>query len=284
LARFSQISARNRVLPVRRKLAEGLEQTIHLAVGSAVRARAADLFNCKKFVYNSFMKYPNFSEEKKLRQKGCNFVVGLDEAGRGPLAGPVVAGAFYIKNFQFLISNFQSIFNDPILKQVKDSKQLSPEMREKIFEQIKKCPDFVWAVGEVSEKIIDKINILEATKLAMQKAVKNLSLRKCDDRRICVIVDGNMNFKKNWFSKDSRSECIKHESIIKGDQKVFSISAASIIAKVYRDNLMQKYAKKYPQYGFEKHKGYGTKEHFENLEEFGPCPIHRKSFYPISKS
>ena len=198
------------------------------------------------------MKYPNFNEEKKLWKKGYKFVAGIDEAGRGPLAGPVVAAAV--------------ILNGKILKQIKDSKKLSEKQREEIFKKIKNCPEILWGIGIVSEKVIDKINILEATKLAMQKAVKNLNSD-------FILIDGN--FKIN-------SE-IPQKSIIKGDQKVFSISAASIIAKVTRDRLMQKYHKKYPQYGFDKHKGYGTKKHFEALEKFGACKIHRKTFYPVDK-
>lgn len=216
------------------------------------------------------MKFPNFNEEKKLCRKGYRFAVGLDEAGRGPLAGPVVAGAVAFRNFKF-----------PILKQVKDSKKLSFEKRERAYKMIVSCSDIMWGVGIVSEKIIDKINILEATKLAMKKAVDNLIkhkyCHKLGDRLIygntCfLLIDGNFGLNIN----------LPQKSIIKADEKVFSVATASIIAKVTRDRLMQKYHKKYPQYGFNQHKGYGTKEHFANLEKFGPCKIHRKSFYPVS--
>ena len=202
------------------------------------------------------MKYPNFNEEKKLWKKGYKFVAGLDEAGRGPLAGPVVAGAVAVKNFQF------SIF-----KQVKDSKKLAPKQREEIYKYFKNYPDVKWGIGIVSEKVIDKINILEATKLAMKKAVKNLNADY-------LILDGN-------FKIDSK---IPQKPIIKGDEKVFSCALASIFAKVTRDKIMQKFHKKYPQYGFDKHKGYPTKAHFANLKKIGPCKIHRKSFLSEAES
>lgn len=202
------------------------------------------------------MKYPNFSEEKKLLKKGYKCVAGLDEAGRGPLAGPVVAAAVVISNFEFRISNFG----------IRDSKLMSVNQREEAYEKLIRCKNIVWGVGVVSEKVIDKINILEATKLAMAKAIKNLEAD-------FLLIDGN--FKLGKIN-------ILQKSIIKGDQKVFSVAAASIIAKVTRDRLMQKYHKKYPQYGFANHKGYGTASHFASLEKFGPCKIHRKSFYPVN--
>lgn len=230
-------------------------------------------------------------------------IIGVDEAGRGPLAGPVVAGAvYYARQQNFFCAESLStghlcarknLLPRIILSKIKDSKQISEKQREIIFEEITKCPYFAWGVGVVSEKIIDKINILEATKLATQKAVKNLILKLKKDvayfydrelerqvlfDKFFVLIDGNMKFEKNWFGKN-----IEYKSIIKGDQKVFSISTASIIAKVYRDRLMKKYAKKYPQYGFEINKGYGTKKHFAILEKFGPCKIHRRSFCPVNK-
>jgi len=207
------------------------------------------------------MIYPNFNEEKKLWKNGYNFVAGLDEAGRGPLAGPVVAASVCV-NFQFSISNFQSNPNYSIFKNVRDSKKLSPSQREEIYNILINHKDIKWGVGIVSEKVIDKINILEATKLAMKKSFKKLSPN-------FLLLDGN-------FKIDSK---ISQKSIIKGDSKVFSISAASIIAKVTRDKIMKKYHKKYPEYNFLKHKGYGTKAHFACLQKFGPCKIHRKSFY-----
>jgi len=208
------------------------------------------------------MKQPNFNEEKKLWLQGYKIVVGLDEAGRGPLAGPVVA-ACVIFNSQFLISNKFSIKQ---FSKINDSKKLSEKQREEAYEILINHKDVKWGVGIVSEKVIDKINILEATKLAMKKSFEKLN----PDFLLC---DGNFKINSGILEK----------SIIKGDQKVFSISAASIIAKVTRDRLMQKYHKKYPQYGFDKHKGYGTALHIFNLEKFGSCKIHRKTFYPVSK-
>jgi len=200
----------------------------------------------------------NFQEEKKWWKQGYEFVAGLDEVGRGSLAGPVVAAAVCIRQFQ--ISNFKF--------QINDSKKLSTGKREEIHEIIINHPDILWGIGVVSEKIIDKVNILQATKLAMKTAAENLPI-PAD----FLLLDGN-------FLLDTD---ISQKAIIKGDQKVFSIAAASIIAKVTRDRLMQKMHKKYPQYGFANHKGYGTVLHLKNLAAFGPAVIHRKTFFPISK-
>jgi len=225
------------------------------------------------------MKYPNFSEEKKLWKKGYKFVVGLDEAGRGPLAGPVVAAAV---NLKLEIRNLK----------IKDSKKLSALQREEIYKILTNHKNIKWGIGVVSEKVIDKINILQATKLAMKKALINLVSRNSHDRENFgtldfLILDGNfkLDLAASAFGTPSATKGfggLKQKSIVKGDQKVFSVSAASIIAKVTRDRLMKKYHKKYPQFGFDKHKGYGTKAHFASLEKFGPCKIHRKSFYPVS--
>ncbi len=201
---------------------------------------------------------PNLREEKKLWKKGFKKVAGLDEAGRGPLSGPVVAAAVsIIANCKLKIADF---------KNLKDSKKLSPKKREEFYKILKKNPAIEWGIGKVSEKVIDKINILEATKLAMKKAVKNLE-RKPD----FLILDGNFKIDSN----------IPQKPIIKGDEKVFSCAAASILAKVCRDRIMQRYHKKYPQYGFDKHKGYPTKLHLRMLRKYGPCKIHRISFKPV---
>ena len=201
------------------------------------------------------MRYPNLREEKKLWRKGFKRVAGLDEAGRGPLAGPVVAAVVsLIPNSKFLIPK------------LRDSKKLTAKKREEFYKLIVKSPFLEWGIGRVSEKVIDKINILEATKLAMKRAIKRFK-RKPD----FLILDGN--FKINLP--------IPQKSIIKADEKVFSCAAASILAKVWRDRLMLRYHKKYPRYGFDKHKGYPTKYHFKMLKKYGPCVIHRKSFkYP----
>ena len=209
--------------------------------------------------------FPNLKEEKKIWGKGFKRVVGLDEAGRGPLAGPVVAAAVMVKipNFQLPISKLQ-IPKD--LKKVNDSKKLTAKKREELYKILIKNPFIEWGIGKVSEKVIDKINILQATKLAMQKAINNLKIKPD-----FLILDGN-------FKINSR---IPQKPIIKADQKVFSCSAASIIAKVTRDRIMEKYHKKYPKYGFKKHKGYPTRFHFKMLKKHGPCKIHRKTFWPV---
>lgn len=201
-------------------------------------------------------------EEEKLWKKGFVCVVGIDEAGRGPLAGPVSAGAVFVseKDFKELRKN----------KLIKDSKLLSEIKRKEVFEQIINDKRFKWGIGIISEKIIDKVNILEATKLAMIKAVKDLE-RKNKIKADFLILDGKMKINLE----------IEQKSIVAADRKVFSVSVASIIAKVRRDELMLKYDKLYPQYNFKKHKGYGTKEHIEKIKEYGRCEIHRKSFGPF---
>lgn len=220
------------------------------------------------------MKYPNFNEEKKLWRKGYKYVVGLDEAGRGPLSGPVVAAAVVIKNFQFSISNFQSNSNFQ-LSNIKDSKKLSAKKREEIFEILKEMPEIEWGVGRVSERVIDRINILEATKLAMRRAVNNIKNQKSK------IKITNQNVKSNFLIIDGNFKIplsIPQKSIIKADEKVFSCACASIIAKVTRDRMMVNYHKKYPQYSFAQHKGYPTKLHRKMLKKHGSCKIHRKTF------
>jgi len=217
----------------------------------------------------------NFNEEKFLWKQGYELVAGLDEAGRGPLAGPVVAAAVIIR---------------PGVKyrmgKINDSKKLSEKQREFFYEKLTSHSEIIWGVGIVSEKIIDKINILEATKLAMIKSLEEIT-SKIDGRQflknsVFLILDGNftLNFKRSRFC-ESFSEP-KQKSIIGADGKVFSCAAAGIIAKVTRDKIMQKYHKKYPGYSFDKHKGYGTKLHLKQLEELGPSKIHRRSFYPMT--
>jgi len=209
-------------------------------------------------------------------------VAGLDEAGRGPLAGPVVAAAIFLQK------------NCRINLRINDSKKLSEKQREYFYEILTGHPHIEWGIGMVSEKIIDRVNILEATKLAMQKAVQVLEKKlenqyshKYDGRRICasidfLLIDGNFTLPARSIGGGGAAISVPQRSIIKGDQKVFSIAAASIIAKVTRDRLMQEMHKKYPKYGFNKHKGYGTTQHIQYLKNFGPCPVHRKSFCPVS--
>ena len=183
-------------------------------------------------------KYPEYS-----------FICGIDEAGRGPLAGPVCAGAVILpKDCEILYLN--------------DSKKLSEKRRDALYDEIKEKA-IAWAVGFADEKRIDEINILQATYEAMREAINNLS-QKPDILLNDALIIPEVN--------------IPQEEIIKGDAKSVSIAAASIMAKVTRDRLMAQYDEKYPQYGFAKHKGYGTKQHIEAIKQFGPCPIHRMTF------
>jgi ribonuclease HII len=191
--------------------------------------------------------------EKSLSRSGYKEIAGVDEAGRGPLAGPVVAGAVIVRDFHFK-------------ERIDDSKKLTAKKREKAYHEIfEKCNV---GIGIVDEKIIDRINIYQATKRAMQIAVSNLKIPPD-----YVIVDGNMKITTRCPIK----------CIVGGDSKSISIAAASIIAKVTRDKIMVEYDKQYPQYEFAKHKGYGTKAHIEALKNHGPSPIHRRSFRPIKK-
>ncbi|MDD4661920.1 MAG: ribonuclease HII [Candidatus Pacebacteria bacterium] len=200
----------------------------------------------------------SLKEENRIKKQGYKYVLGLDEAGRGPLAGPVTAAAVYYKGV------------NPI-PGVNDSKKISPKKREILAFKLMNHPCVFWGLGIVSARDIDRINILEATKLAMQKAIEDLE-EKYKIKADYLILDGKMNL----------DVLIKQISIVKADEKVFSCSAASIIAKVARDKIMVKMSKKYPEYLFEKHKGYGTKVHLNLIKEHGPCSIHRKSFKPIS--
>ncbi len=202
------------------------------------------------------------NEEKKLWKKGYKCIAGIDEAGRGPLAGPVSAGAVLI---------FEKDFKEAKkIQSVKDSKKLNEKKRKEVYLNLIKNKNIKWGHGLVSEKVIDRINILEATKLAMLKAIKDLE-KKNKVKVDFIILDGKMKLKTN----------IEQISIVKADDKVFSVSAASIIAKVRRDELMERHDKLYPEYNFKKHKGYGTKEHLRNIKKHGICEIHRKSFAPI---
>ncbi len=199
----------------------------------------------------------NLNEENRIKKQGFKYVIGLDEAGRGPLAGPVVAAAVYYKGKDVILG-------------VNDSKQVRPKKREELSFKLTNHPCVMWGLGVVSSRDIDKINILEASKLAMQKALLDLET-KYKIKADYLILDGKMKL----------DIPINQVSIIKADEKIFSCSAASIIAKVTRDMIMVKMSKKYPEYLFEKHKGYGTRLHLEMIKKYGPCAIHRKSFKPI---
>ncbi len=190
--------------------------------------------------------------ETALKQRGFGIIAGVDEAGRGPLAGPVVAAAV--------------IFPDGYKNsEIQDSKKLTPLKREQLFIEIKNIA-ISYATGIVGWKEIDEMGILEASKLAMRTAV--LKLDPEPDFIITDAVAINVN-------------AIPQLSLIHGDATVFSVAAASIIAKVTRDHLMQKYDKKFPQYGFREHMGYGTEIHLKAIKKHGPCQIHRMSFSPF---
>ena len=205
---------------------------------------------------------PKLEEEQKIWSLGHDFVVGVDEVGRGPLAGPVVAAACV------LVKKSEKDLEELLDLGINDSKKLTAKKREEIFEKLKNMKSVSYSIGVVDEKTIDKINILQASLLAMKKAVDEL-VSSSDSGKYFVLVDG-----REIVPDISLSQ----KAIIGGDARVFSIAAASVIAKVTRDRMMEEYAKKYPVYNFEKHKGYGTKLHFQMIEEHGPCPIHRKTF------
>jgi ribonuclease HII len=198
--------------------------------------------------------------EKELWQTGLTHVAGVDEAGRGPLAGPVVAGAVLFPH-GWLTDGL-----DPKLRGLNDSKQLSEEEREKFFVIITTHPDIRVGYAVVDADIIDRINILQATHRAM-----NLALEQLQPAPQHVLVDGS----------PVRSLRFPNTSLVKGDARSYSIAAGSVIAKVTRDRLMLEYDKQYPGYGFAAHKGYGTPEHLAAIAALGPCPIHRKSFAPF---
>ncbi|OQA87508.1 MAG: Ribonuclease HII [Lentisphaerae bacterium ADurb.Bin242] len=191
--------------------------------------------------------------EKIQWDEGFSFVAGVDEAGRGCMAGPVVAAAV--------------VFTDPekIPEGINDSKQLTPEKRMELREKLLAEPSVLWAVAEVSPEEIDRINILRATWKAMATALSRLPKIQF------ALVDGN----------PVRGLPVPSRSIVKGDARSLSIGAASILAKTHRDLYMEEIAKQYPQYSFEIHKGYCTKLHIEAVEKYGPCPIHRRTFEPV---
>ena len=197
------------------------------------------------------------SYERALEAQGYRYIVGVDEVGRGPLAGPVVCAAVVMP-----------LGLGDLVIGVDDSKKLSQKKRELLAEEIKKKA-IAYTVVEASEKTIDEINILEATKLAMKQAVETLVLpEELNANPEIVLTDGNMTLDIS----------LPQKSVIHGDALSYSIGAASIIAKVYRDSLMDELAKLYPAYGFEKNKGYGTAAHIQGIKEYGLCPVHRRTF------
>lgn len=227
------------------------------------------------------MKKSNFDWEKKFLNSGLEFIIGIDEAGRGPLAGPVVASAVFLKNQDLLDEKCEL----KELDLIRDSKKLSHKQREKVYEFVHE--HFHVGVGICNHETIDRINILEASFLAMKEAISSLAREisnsklqisnktqnsKFEIQNSIILVDGNKVIPNCSY---------KQEAIIGGDGIVKSISAASIIAKVTRDRIMLEMHEEYPEYGFDKHKGYGTKLHMEKIQKYGPCQIHRKSFEPM---
>lgn len=208
-------------------------------------------------------KIATFDQEKEYLACEHTLVVGIDEAGRGPLAGPVVAAAAYLKASAFPENELEKEW-----ALVRDSKTLSATQRKKAFDFVKS--NFIFGLGICDHLTIDRINILEATFLAMKKAVTELEKKLSGNKhQVIFLVDGKMPIPN--FSRPQKS-------IIGGDSLVKSIAAASILAKVTRDGIMEELHKKYPEYNFASHKGYGTRAHFEALRKFGILPIHRRSF------
>jgi len=226
-----------------------------------------------------------FRYEHDLLQSGVTQIVGVDEAGRGPLAGPVVAAALMFPTDWILAGLPKK------LKKVNDSKQLTAAQREELFAELTSLPEIRYSVGQVDVRMIEQINILQATHRAMNLALAHFDPERIGDGpspvdndpgarmrtgrphavRLHALVDG-------LFVK---TLCCPQTAMVDGDCLSYSIAAASIIAKVTRDRLMREFHRQFPIYGFADHKGYGTPEHLAALKQHGPCPIHRMTFYPL---
>lgn len=191
----------------------------------------------------------DYSIENEYREKGFDIICGVDEAGRGPLAGPVYAAAVILPS-------------DCVIEGLNDSKKLTEKKREKLFDEIKEKA-LAYGIARADEKEIDEINILNATFLAMKRAIDSLSVKPD-----LALIDGNQKPHTD----------IEEVTVVKGDAKSMSIAAASVLAKVSRDRFMLEMAEKYPQYEFARHKGYGTKLHYEKIAQYGVCDIHRRTF------
>lgn len=198
----------------------------------------------------------SLSYENELRKNGYATIAGIDEAGRGPLAGPVVAAA--------VLFDFEEI--PPALTKLADSKKLTARQRATLYDAILEHAA-AYGIGIVDHVLIDEINILQATFVAMHRAIDGLAAFPD-----LVVIDGNLPLPR--YRRPQRS-------VVDGDALIFSIAAASVLAKVTRDRLMERFHEQYPQYCFDRHKGYGTKLHLEALREHGPCEIHRRSFAPV---
>ncbi|MBL7158073.1 MAG: ribonuclease HII [Candidatus Omnitrophica bacterium] len=189
--------------------------------------------------------------ERRANRLGHSAIAGVDEAGRGPLAGPVVAAALLLRD-----TNFKA--------RIDDSKKLTPRARLAAYREIIKKSCF--GIGIASEKVIDRINIYNATRRVMEEAIEKLPVKPD-----YLLIDGRIRL------NTPHKKCC----IVGGDSKSLTVACASIVAKVTRDRIMEKYHRKYPKYNFARHKGYGTKEHFARIKAHGPCPIHRRSFSPV---
>ena len=192
---------------------------------------------------------PNERLETELREAGYTAICGVDEAGRGPLSGPVVAAACILPA-------------GSVIEGLNDSKKLTPKQRDRLFDTVREVA-VAYSVGQASPEEIDELNILNATMLAMRRAIEGLP-KKAD----FALIDGNC----------ARGIELPHKTVISGDALSVSIAAASILAKVTRDRICLENDREYPEYGFAKHKGYGTKDHMDALRRLGPCPLHRRSF------
>lgn len=198
----------------------------------------------------------DFSRECALRARGIFLVAGVDEAGRGPLAGPVVAAAV------ILPTDFPA-------QEIDDSKKLTARKRERIYERLTAHAEVMWCAAEASAEEVDRLNILRATHLAMARALAGLP-----EAPQHALIDG----------LPVRGLPMPHDAVVGGDGLSLSIAAASVIAKVTRDRIMEELDARFPEYGFVRHKGYGVKEHLAALRNHGPCPIHRRSFAPVARA
>jgi len=201
-----------------------------------------------------------FRYERELLERGCTLIAGVDEAGRGPLAGPVVAAAVIFPAAWIVDGLPRALWG------LNDSKQLTPEERDIYFAKLTARPDVRYGIACCDNTLIDEINILQATFRAMNDALLQLH-----PAPLHVLVDGNQVSSVRW----------PQTPIIDGDAKSYSIAAASVLAKVTRDRMMLEYDRQWPQYGFAEHKGYSTEKHLAALVEHGPCALHRKSFSPM---
>jgi ribonuclease HII len=204
------------------------------------------------------MILPSKKLERVLMTKGYDSVIGIDEVGMGPIAGPVTVCAITIHRDFYYKPNKS-------LQKLRDSKQLLQHQREKYYKELIRNKHVKYALYSCSVQLIDKLGILQASHHAMRKALQKIGIKK----KCFVLVDG---------AKEIERIGIPQRAIIKGDQKIFVIACASIMAKVHRDKLMLRYAKKFPGYGFEQHMGYPTKLHKQKMRDMGPCILHRKNF------